>query len=245
MNAIANLGRWLLPYLACALGACSAATVPVVKPPPPAPSPTPIQQADKITKPLNVSFSTYSTDWPVGWQWIDPGEKDSRTPHDVKRAVLAMTVPTGKDLTGDVRNAPRYLKALTGDLEIETRVSVLPKENFQAAGLLVYWNELNYIRLERSFSSADGEGVSLRLRDTEGLRQISRLDISSDPTDLKIIRKANIFTSYCRAGETEEWRKVGEIRTDYPDILLVGLGAYNTAEPLNVDFKYIRLRPVK
>src|SRR5436190_11881120 len=96
-----------------------------------------LAEGQRIEQAVNVSFSTYSTDWPVGWEWIDPEEKNDPTPHDVKRGVLRIRVPTKKNLNLETHTAPRYVKSITGDFQIETRVKFLPKANYQGAGLLI------------------------------------------------------------------------------------------------------------
>ena len=37
---------------------------------PPTPTPSPIN-GSPVTRNTNVSFNTYSKEWPVEWQWID------------------------------------------------------------------------------------------------------------------------------------------------------------------------------
>lgn len=206
--------------------------------------------AERINKVTNVSFSTYSKDWPVGWQWIDPDEKDHPTRHSVKTGVLRVTIPTGKDLIGDNRKAPRYLKTVTGDFQIETRVKFLPKENYQGAGLLIYLDEDNYIRFERSYGGfgGGGEGIRFDIRDPQGFRPIVKpgeIQTGAKTVGLKIVRKGQQFTAYWRLDDNTEWEKAGEILSDYPDTVLIGLVACNTAEEITAEFAYIRLLPVE
>ena len=106
----------------------------------PAKSPTPIPpEAVKVDKPVNVSFSTYSKDWPVGWQWIDPDEKYDPTPHDVHTGVLRVRLTSKKNLNDKLANAPRYLKPISGDFQIETRVKFNPKEVKLRSWAAIYW----------------------------------------------------------------------------------------------------------
>jgi hypothetical protein len=192
---------WIVVCLTLLLG-CRPQPSEVRRVPTPIP-PTPFpQEAQRVDRATNVSFSTYSKDWPVGWLWIDPDERNVRTPHNVKKAVLSLTIPTGKDLARDNRTAPRYMKALSGDFEIETRVRALPKENFQGAGLLIYWNDNNYIRLERSFAGPDGgEGIAFRIRRGDQLEQLTVIDDHSEMTDLKFRRQGASFSCYWRRDE--------------------------------------------
>ncbi len=118
---------------------------------------------ERIEKATNVSFSTYSKEWPAGWQWIDPDEKYDPTPHDVKKGVLRVNLTTKKNLNGKLTNAPRYIKPISGDFQIETRIRFNPKENYQGAGLLIYHDQANYLRFERAYGGEGGGGSGIRL----------------------------------------------------------------------------------
>lgn len=211
----------------------------------PEPLPPP---AEKIEKPVNVSFSTYSTEWPVGWQWIDPDEKDKPTPKDVKKGVLRVRIPNGKDMYGENLTAPRYVKPITGDFQIETRVRFAPKENYQGAGLLIYSDAGKYIRFERSYGGVKGGGEGLRLdvKDRSDYRPIvTPDDIQTELTevDLKIVRSGKLFSAYWREDEEASWQEVGQYEGDFPDTVLAGLIACNTAREITAEFAYIRLTP--
>lgn len=223
---------------------------PVAKKVTPTPSPEPIPpEAVRVEKPVNVSFSTYSKEWPVGWQWIDPDEKHSPTPKDVKSGVLRVKIPTGKDLYGETRNAPRYIKPITGDFQIETRVKFLPKENYQGAGLLIYKDGNNYMRFERAYGGvgggADGLRIDVRTPD-EYNALITPADIPTElpEIDLKIVRTSRKFIAFWREDEESEWREAGEYESDYPATVMAGLVACNTAREVTAEFKYIRLLPM-
>ena len=218
------------------------------KPKPPTPTPTSFPEPTKVEKQTNISFSTYSKDWPVGWQWIDPDEKKVPTPHDVNKRVLSVTIPSGKDLYGENRTAPRYVKAITGDFQIETRVKFQPTENYQGAGLLIYKDDNNYIRFERAYGGIGGGGGGLRIdvRTTDEYKTVTTPnDVQTDvgEVELKIVRSGRTFIAFWRENEDSEWREAGEYESDYPDTILAGLVACNTAREIAVEFGYIRLLP--
>jgi len=211
--------------------------------------PTNPPEAVKIDKPVNVSFSTYSKDWPVGWQWIDPDERNNPSPHSVKSGVLSIKVPTGKDLYGSNRTAPRYIKPIAGDFQIETRVRFLPKENYQGAGLLIFIDDNNYLRFERAYGGVGGGGEGLRIdvRTGSEYRPIVTPDaipLELNEVDLKIVRSGTTFLFYWRENEDSSWREAGEYNSDFPDAVLAGLSASNTARAVTAEFAYIRLLPV-
>jgi len=203
-----------------------------------------------VDKPVNASFSTYSKEWPVGWQWIDPDEKYNPTPHDVKLGVLRVKIPTQKDLYGENRTAPRYLKAFTGDFQIETRVKFLPKENYQGAGLLIYKDENNYMRFERAYGGIGGGGEGIRIdvrKPAEYISLVTPADIRTEAgeVDLRIVRRGRSFTAFWRENASLEWRETGEFESDYPETIMAGLVACNTAREVSAEFAYIKLMPVK
>ena len=222
---------------------------PVPEKPRPSPTPTPYTIVpSKVDKPTNISFSTYSKNWPVDWQWIDPDEKYAPTPHDVRKGVLRINIPSQKDLYGENRTAPRYVKALTGDFQIETRVKFLPKENYQGAGLLIYKDDNNYMRFERAYGGVGGgaDGLRIDVRKADEYKPIVTPDdiqTDADEVELKIVRSGKIFTAYWRLNEDSEWREAGEFESDYPETILAGLVACNTAREVTAEFAYIRLLP--
>ncbi len=223
---------------------------PAKKAPTPTPPPVTRLHAEpiKVDKPVNVSFSTYSKEWPVGWQWIDPEEANDPTPHDVRSGVLRVTVASKRSLDGSDRSAPRYVKAITGDFQIETRVRFRPKENYQGAGLLIYNDDNAYLRFERAYggSGGGGEGIRIDVRQgDEDLPILTPADLQTEATevDLRIVRSGRVFTAYWRLDEESEWREVGEYESSFPDTILAGVTASNTARPITAEFAYIRLLP--
>lgn len=242
---------WLIGFavITVALTVIGCGEPPVAKKVTPTPASTPIPPAaDRIEKPVNVSFSTYSKDWPVGWQWIDPDEKDAPTSKDVKGGVLRVRVPNGKDLYGDKRNAPRYIKPITGDFEIETQVKFLPKENYQGAGLLIYLDGNNYMRFERAYGGigGGGEGIRIDVREGEEYRSIvtpNEIQTEAPEIQMKIIRSGPTFSAYWRIDEESEWREAGVFESKFPETIFTGLIAVNTAREIIAEFGYIKLLP--
>jgi cytochrome c len=233
----------LLGLTACGSPPIAKKSTPTPAPPPPMPA-----EAVKIDKPVNVSFSTYSKEWPVGWGWIDPDEKHDRTPYDVKKGVLRVKLTSKKDLAGDRRNAPRYVKAIEGDFQIETRIKFLPKENYQGAGLLIFKDDNNYIRFERAYGGVGGGGEGLRIDVRRGAEYFpvltpGQIETGAEVVDLKMVRNGPVFTAYWRLDEESEWREAGEFESDYPTTILAGVVACNTAREVTAEFAYIRLLP--
>lgn len=219
--------------------------------PTPAISPTPpVSEPQKVTQDTNVSFSTYSEDWPVGWRWIDPDEAHAPTPHDVKKGVLRIRIPSGKELRGTYSNAPRYVKAIEGDFEIETRVRFRPTENYQGAGLIIYVNDLNYVRLERGYGGVGGGVGAIRFDarhsgEFKPVVQPGEIETDANIVDLKLVRSGNLMIAFWRIDEENPWREAGEYEAAFPETVLAGLIAANTARETTAEFLYIKLSPGK
>jgi regulation of enolase protein 1 (concanavalin A-like superfamily) len=149
---------------------------------------------------------------------------------------------------GDNRNAPRLLKAITGDFQIETRVHFSPAEDYQGAGILIYVDGVNYIRFERAFGGVGegGGGIRLDVRSNdkyEALATPADLPTTAPEVDLKVVRRGNRFSAYWRLDENGEWREAGEFDSQFPETLFAGIVGCNTAKEIAAEFKYIRVLP--
>lgn len=239
----------LFSFLCAAVSGCGPAPVVNTRPAVTvASTPELAPQAVTIDKPANVSFSTYSKEWPVNWLWIEPDSRENPTRRSVKTGVLRLEVPSKKDFYGENRTAPRYLKSLKGDFQIETRVKFLPKENYQGAGLLIFKDDHNYLRFERAYGGigGGGEGIRIDIRESDDYRPlVTPNDIQTDAgvVDLKIVRAGQTFIAYWRLNEKADWSEAARYESDYPEAVFAGLIACNTAEPVVVEFGYIRLLP--
>ncbi|HEY8563094.1 MAG TPA: DUF1349 domain-containing protein [Pyrinomonadaceae bacterium] len=201
--------------------------------------------AARIDRQEEISFEPGQL--PEGWRWIDPDDKFNPTAYDTKKGVLHIDVPTGKDLFGETRTAPQLLKTITGDFEIETQVKFAPTENYQGAGLLVFRNDSNYLRLERGFGGVGSEkgGIRFDVREDEAYEPITTPE--SFPTDapavdLRLRRAGMEFTAFWRL-PGGEWKQVGKYSSSYPETVQVGLVACNTAEEIPVEFANLKLSP--
>jgi beta-xylosidase len=211
---------------------------------PPTPTPSPIK-GSPVGKNINVSFNTYSKEWPVEWQWIDP-DPHPPTGHDTRMAVLHLLVPKGKDLNLESNTAPRYLKAIDGDFEIETKVVARPVLNHQGAGLVVWAAEKDYILFQRSSTTASGIEVIVRHGDDRyPLATTNTVPTDAGETWLRIRRNGSNFTFLWRDSLKTGWSEAARYAADYPPSILTGLIATNTGDEFDVNFAYIRLEPLK
>ena len=215
--------------------------------PTPVPTPSEVMPAGvKVDKVMPVKYADGK--FVDGWQWIDPDGEYSPTKHEFKDNRLTMTIPTTKDLYGGNRTAPRLLKAVKGDFQIETRVNFVPTHDYQGAGLLIYLDGDNYIRLERAFGGIGGGGSGIRLdvRRKDIYEPLATpIDIPTTTTNvnLKISRRLNVFSTYWREDESGEWRLIEDIDTAFGETIQAGIVACNTAEETEAEFQQIKLSP--
>lgn len=81
-----------------------------------------------------------------GWNWIDP-RSDSSYYVTLDGELIISTPVGGHDLFLNL-NAPRLLQPVVGNFVIETEVSLHPEHEYQGAGLLIWQDSENYVRLE-------------------------------------------------------------------------------------------------
>ncbi len=200
---------------------------------------------EKIEKPLDISFEPGG--FPDDWRWLDADSKYNPTKYDLKSGVLQIVVPTGKDLFGEARTAPQLLKTIAGDFEIETKVKLDPQDTYQGAGLLVFRNDNNYLRLERGFGGVGGgeNGIRLDVREDESYEPLAtqeKFPTTATVVELKLRRIGKEFTAFWRE-PGGAWKEVGNYASSYPETVQVGLIVCNTAQEIPVEFAYIKLAP--
>lgn len=202
--------------------------------------------AVKVTAPSDHKFGGEGI--PKGWKWIDPDTTTGVIKYDTSGGTLKFTIPTGKDMFGENRTAPHMLQAIDGNFQIETRVKFDPKADYQGAGLFIYIDGNNYVRLERAFGGLDGGGSGIRLdaRTNGDYRPITPpSDVPTDAksVDLRILRTGKFLYAFWRADENAEWKEIGEVEYDFPSTVQAGIIACNTGPAIPVEFSYIKLAP--
>jgi len=200
----------------------------------------------KVTAPSDHKFGSEGI--PKGWKWIDPDTTNGSIKFDTAGGTLKFTVPTGKDMFGDNRTAPHMVQPIDGDFQIETRVKFDPKADYQGAGLFIYIDGNNYVRLERAFGGLNGGGSGIRLdaRTDGDYRPItSPSDVPTDAAsvDLRVLRTGKIIYAFWRADENAEWKEIGDVEYDFPTTVQAGIIACNTGPAISVEFSYIKLAP--
>ena len=205
----------------------------------------PVKSGEKIEQALEINFKE---GLPQGWEKIDL-DKGNPSEFDTKDGVLKLKIPSGKDLFGENRDSPRLLKAITGDFEIETRVKFAPKNSYQGAGILIFRNDNNYLRLERGYGGTGGgeDGIRFDKREDETYEPIvtqEKFPTSAGEVELKFRRVGKDFTAFWREAGKTEWIEVSKVSTNYPETVQIGLIGVNTSDEITAEIAYIKILPV-
>jgi Protein of unknown function (DUF1349) len=208
-----------------------------------------------------MTAQEHKTEMTKGWgQVIDPDEDCTIKVNNDK---LLITVPGDCHIIhpGIAANAPRVLRDVDGDFMIQVRVSGKFKPSDQAtmlggfpfngAGLLVWENKKNYLRLERNAWRVPARNLSVchpplleYFKNGEYQNTDPPIELDSffkgDSSYLRLERLGDkIIASFSHDGE--EWSVVREIDTSFSKKVKVGLAASNTSDkPFKVEFDKLR-----
>ncbi len=205
-----------------------------------------VKTGERVESLTEVDFSK---GLPEGWQKLDPGT-EAPSGFEWIGGAFRLTIPTGKDLYGENRTAPRLVKNVSGDFEIETRLKFSPKSDYQGAGLLIFRNDNNYLRLERGFGGVGGGENGIRFDRAEdenydGIATPETFPTSAAVVELRLRREGKIVTAFWREAGKENWVEVGKVSNTYPETVTVGLMGTNTGDRIAAEFSNVRLRPLK
>lgn len=148
--------------------------------------------------------------------------------------------------------APRLMQPVEGDVVAQVTVSGLPEPGeraagqprlpYHGAGLLLWQDAANYVRLESAVYRQDRLAVRYALfevrRDGTLVGGLSRPDVPlrHAPAELRLERKGRDLLALVRQGG-EAWREAGRAQVDLAGTLDVGIAAVNNAQtPLKAAF---------
>jgi regulation of enolase protein 1 (concanavalin A-like superfamily) len=172
-----------------------------------------------------------------GWTWIDPlGDSSYSLTSDPGRLRL-FTPDGGHDLYLNL-DAPRMLQPITGNFVASAKVSIPASYMYQGAGLLIWGDNKNYVRLElitggglNFIHRIDGEYVD------EGSIPLNTLELY-----ISLQRTGNTFTAwYSRNGV--DWTQLNNISFAASGTLQVGVHLINQWQdhPIWAEFDYFDL----
>jgi len=155
---------------------------------------------------------------------------------------------------GVVVNAPRLVRRVSGDFAVQVKVvtpvdvtgknltAKRPAEArflFRAASLLVWHDEKNFVRLERSSSLSRPHRWGYQAFD-QGRRAAMQAGEVRKAGDswLRIQRKNGVVYAWYRQDGDEAWTAMEVERLSLPDVVTVGVAVLNsTSDPFMVRFE--------
>jgi hypothetical protein len=199
-----------------------------------------------------------------GWGTVIDPINDCTVKEEASK--LTITVPGGThDLNAKVggMKAPRVLREVDGDFIAQVKVSGefepgdqaadSDTSSFNGAGLLLWQDEKNYLRLERNAWWSKGDKATecyppLIEYYLDGEYQGSQPKVDSaeffkgPSTWLKLERRGDKVTAYYSHDGTE-WTMAKEIMVEFPNRIQVGVVAVNTSkEPFTVKFEEFEVK---
>jgi regulation of enolase protein 1 (concanavalin A-like superfamily) len=196
--------------------------------------------------------------------WGSVTDPDGDCTVQVNDDLLVMQIPgRPHDLSAElgIVNAPRSMLTVNGDFEAEVTVtrtlrpgdsSTIPgRLPFNGAGLLLWRDPDNYIRLERCGVNRDGQSlpyVGFEMRLSGQMAQAFSQPPSWDgPVHLRMRRRGEVVEAYFRTGlpgaTQRDERAFPALNFPFGDQVQVGVAACNSSTaPLAVRFERFRLK---
>jgi regulation of enolase protein 1 (concanavalin A-like superfamily) len=175
------------------------------------------------------------------WTWLDPLGDCYHSLTDQPGSLRIFVPDGGHDLYLNT-DAPRLLQPASGDFGVQTQVTISPVHGYQGAGLVIWADAGNYVRLERA---ANGEQrVYLWYRDGGIYASGGTTDVSATTVHLRIERSGSSFTgSYSLDGV--DWTPVGTVGIQAGPTVRVGLDVIDEWQdnPIHADFAYFQVTP--
>jgi regulation of enolase protein 1 (concanavalin A-like superfamily) len=197
-----------------------------------------------------------------GWGTVTNPANDASVGE--KEGKLTIKVPGGNhNLNPTLRygtNAPRVMQKVTGDFTIQVKVtftdppgttSAVNGRPFNGAGLLVWQDEQNFLRLERN-CYWDGAGQLVcyppLIEDwiggqyTSGTPPVAATFFTGPSTWFRLSRQGrNLGLSMSQDGA--EWSTLRTVTMDLPDEVSVGVAAVNSStKPFTAEFEGLELK---
>jgi beta-xylosidase len=129
---------------------------------------------------------------------------------------LQIAATDGSDVRFDLEGAvtaPWIGRPVEGDFSISTAVAVDPRFSYQGAGILVYRDAGNYVRLERGFAAVDS--VVLEYSEDGRYQKVhgpfdgeGPVPVSADDVELRLERRGAVVTAAWKPTGAEEWREI-------------------------------------
>ena len=173
------------------------------------------------------------------WSWV---REDSANWSLIARSGYLRIVCQSGELYGTNNNAKNLLlrTAPAGDWTMTARMEFSPVSNYQQAGLLVYKDDDNYLKLSRAYSG--GQCIS-GAKEIGGAYTQQLPSLSATSLDLKITKAGTTYTMYYSSDGGSNWTQVAQYTgVDFGSSFKVGLGDFGGPAGVNADFDWFDIR---
>lgn len=179
------------------------------------------------------------------WQWIDPNN-DATYSVTARSGHLTISAPPGNDLhPGFNYDAPRLLQLVEGDFEVETALEFSPRRSYQGAGILVWQDMDNFVRLELGYY-VDRRAVLFDKEEGGWYRHVTPPEanpVEADLVELRLRRVGDRLWAWWRR-PAERWRLMGSTTLPLRRQVWVGLALiaeHHAPRQTTAYFDYLRV----
>jgi hypothetical protein len=192
-----------------------------------------------------VLFEENFTDTPgKGWSWLREIREHWKIDKDRKELLIRPVWAINGMRNAPLREIPDVKE---GPIAIEVHVNHVPKADYEVSGLMLYFDDKNFVNFQRELMGDAKTGkVELFMWGQKGgnkMQPPKQVKYSEPGIDLRMIITKTKAEGWYRASSTEKWQSVGEL--DLPDqgIAKVGLRTNNGEEdkPSWVGFSKFRI----
>ncbi len=189
-----------------------------------APRPTATTIAGSVPTPAGEA-TTYDFKEPLDRSWYGQGGVDAEISVEARPGYLRFTAPSGNDLFPDTNfDAPTRFRIVSGDFTLETVVEFDPQEDYQGAGLFIWQDQDNFVRLERCFGGLGGvENGICFLKVANGgpevIASAGDIPTTAGRVALRLQKAKNRVAAWWRdaaSGASAAWQTVGSTQIELP-----------------------------
>lgn len=199
----------------------------------PTPTPTPTPGSTPASGSDEFNSSTLGTQW----SWV----REDNTHWSLTAASGYMRIITQ---TGDIYQTYADAKNIllqnaTGDWTITTKMTYKPSANYQGAGLIVYQDDNNYVKMARAYISGNKFQFGKEVAGTFTSTEVTD-GITGNVSYLKIVKSGTNYSGYYSSDGTT-YTQVGTTQSVSLSTVRIGLMAINSylsVPELNADFDW-------
>lgn len=182
------------------------------------------------------------------WKWINPGDNATYGVTTQGHLCISISAPANNDLYPLTNtNAPRLLQPISGNFTVETLVEFSPSYPYQGAGILIWQDDGNYLRLERGYNGSSGNGILFTKVEKGVLIDVSPFAYhltTATQVGLRVQMDGDHLTAWWR-GPGQDWQNDGETTMHFANAtigLILAANYSQGASQTTAYYDYFRVR---